>query len=154
MALATPTSSNDAALNEHLNITHDASIANLEQKSSEVQQQYLQEKAGLEYQKQRSAEVVQGTINAARENEALKAEADFRQAVENARAVENAVYQKLGSPPEGINYNRLTVCPWIYTRILSKLVNWFLKRETPISTPIPKKETTRICRCVSEKMAS
>ena len=85
MVVAPPNSSNDAALNEQLNITRDASIANLEQKSSEVQQQYRDETARIEDQKQRSAEVVQGTIDAARENEALKAEADFRQAVENGQ---------------------------------------------------------------------
>jgi hypothetical protein len=79
VSIATPSHANDAALNEQLNITRDASIANLEQKSSEVQQQYREEAAKIADQKQRSAEVVQGTINAARENDALKAEADFRQ---------------------------------------------------------------------------
>ena len=55
-----------------------------------------------------------GTINAARENEALKAEADFRQAVENGHAVENAVLEYINASPDGskhINYNRLTGVP-------------------------------------------
>jgi hypothetical protein len=114
MAIATPNSSNDAALNAQLDITRDASIANLEQKSSEVQQQYREEKARIEDQKQRSAEVVQGTIDAARQNDALKAEADFRQAVENGQAVENAVLEYINASPDGskrINYNRLTGVP-------------------------------------------
>jgi hypothetical protein len=114
MALATPNSSNDAALNAQLDITRDASIANLEQKSSEVQQQYRDEAAKIQDQKQRSAEVVQGTIDAARQNEALKAEADFRQAVENGHAVENAVLEYINASPDGskrINYNRLTGVP-------------------------------------------
>ena len=48
MALATPNSSNDAALNAQLDITRDASIANLEQKSSEVQQQYCRGNGQIE----------------------------------------------------------------------------------------------------------
>ena len=111
MVVALPNSSNDAALNAQLDITCDASIANLEQKSSEVQQQYRDEKARIEDQKQRSAEVVQSGINAALDNRAIAAEANFRQAVQNAQAVENAVFQKLGSPAEGINYNRLNGVP-------------------------------------------
>jgi len=115
MVVALPNSNNDVALNEHLNLTRDASIANLEQKSSEVQQQYRDEAARIADQKQRSAEVVQASIDAARENEALKAEADFRQAVENGHAVENAVLEYINAPPEGgpkrINYNRLTGVP-------------------------------------------
>ena len=114
MALASPNSSNDAALNEQLNITRDASIANLEQKSSEVQQQYRDEAAKIADQKQRSAEVIQGSIDAARANEALKAEADFKQAIENAKAVEEAVFEHINASPDGtkaINYNRLTGIP-------------------------------------------
>jgi hypothetical protein len=115
MAIATPNSSNDAALNAQLDITRDASIASLRQKSDEVQTQYRDEAAKITDQKQRSAEVVQGTINAARENEALKAEADWRQAVENATAVENAVMEYINAPADGspkrINYNRLTWVP-------------------------------------------
>jgi hypothetical protein len=114
MAIATPSPSNDAALNAQLDITRDASIANLSQKSEETQQQYREEAAKIADQKQRSAEVVQGTINAARENEALKAEADFRQAVENGQAVENAVLEYINASPDGskrINYNRLTGVP-------------------------------------------
>ena len=45
MAIATPSPSNDAALNAQLDITRDASIANLEQKSEEVRQQYRDEAA-------------------------------------------------------------------------------------------------------------
>jgi hypothetical protein len=114
MVVALPNSNNDAALNEQLNITRDASIANLEQKSSEVQQQYREEKARIADQKQRSAEVVQASIDAARENEALKAEADFKQAIENAKAVEEAVFEHINASPDGtkrINYNRLTGIP-------------------------------------------
>jgi hypothetical protein len=114
MVVALPNSNNDVALNEHLNLTRDASIANLEQKSSEVQQQYRDEAARIADQKQRSAEVVQASIDAARENEALKAEADFRQAVENGHAVENAVLEYINASPDGskrINYNRLTGVP-------------------------------------------
>ncbi len=115
MALATPSHSNDAALNAQLDITRDAEIANLAQKNSEVQQQYRDEKARLEDQKARSAEVVQGTIDAALENRALKAEADFRQAVTNAQAVETAVFEHINAGSNGsakpINYNRLTGVP-------------------------------------------
>jgi hypothetical protein len=50
MAIATPSPSNDAGLLEQLNITRDASIANLEQKSSEVQQQYREEAAKIQDQ--------------------------------------------------------------------------------------------------------
>jgi hypothetical protein len=98
-----------------LNITRDASIANLEQKSSEVQQQYRDEAAKIADQKQRSAEMVQSTIDAARENSAVKAEADFKQAIENARAVEEAVFEHINAPADGspkrLNYNRLTGIP-------------------------------------------
>jgi hypothetical protein len=114
MAIATPSPSNDAGLLEQLNITRDASIANLEQKSSEVQQQYREEAAKIQDQQKRSSEVVQGSINAARENEALKAEADFRQAVENGHAVENSVLEYINASPDGtkrINCNRLTGVP-------------------------------------------
>jgi hypothetical protein len=111
MAIATPSPANDATLNAQLEITRNAEIANLEQKSSEVRQQYLEGKALIESQKQRSAEVVQSSVNAARDNRALAAEANFRQAVKNAEAIENAVFQKLGSPAEGINYNRLNGVP-------------------------------------------
>jgi hypothetical protein len=115
MVVALPNSSNDAALNAQLDITRDASIANLEQKSSEVQQQYRDEKARIEDQKQRSADVVQSGINAELDNRAITAEANFRQAVKNAEAVENAVFQHLDAPPDGsrkvINYNRLNGVP-------------------------------------------
>jgi hypothetical protein len=111
MVVALPNSSNDAALNAQLDITRDASIANLRQKSDEVQTQYRDEAAKIQDQKQRSAEVVQSGINAALDNRAMAAEANFRQAVKNAEAVENAVFQKLGSPAEGINYNRLNGVP-------------------------------------------
>ena len=111
MALATPNSSNDAALNAQLDITRDASIANLRQKSDEVQTQYRDEAAKIAAQKQRSAEVVQSSINAALDNRAITAEANLRQAIENTQAVENAVYQQLGSPADGINYNRLNGVP-------------------------------------------
>ena len=115
MAIATPSLSNDAALNAQLDITRDASIANLEQKSSEVQQQYRDEAAKIADQKQRSAEVVQGTIDAALEARARNAEADFRQAVENAQAVEDAVFEHINASADGtpkrINYNRLTGVP-------------------------------------------
>jgi hypothetical protein len=115
MAIATPNSSNDAALNAQLDITRDASIANLEQKSSEVQQQYIAEKARIEDQKQRSAEVVQTSVNAALDNRAITAEADYQQAIQNAQAVETAAFQHLDTPPDGspkvFNYNHLNGLP-------------------------------------------
>jgi hypothetical protein len=111
MAISTPSPANDASLNEQLNITRDASIASLQQKSSEVQQQYAEEASRLQAQKQRAGELVTAEVNAALDNRAITAEANFRQAVKNAEAIENAVYQKLGSPAEGINYNRLNGVP-------------------------------------------
>ena len=92
MVMATPSPVNDAALNEQLNITRDASIANLEQKSSEVQQQYRDERALIENQKKQSAAVVRGTIDAARENAALRSEAEYNQAFKNFQAVEDLAY--------------------------------------------------------------
>jgi hypothetical protein len=59
--------------------------------------------------------MVQSTIDAARENSAVKAEADFKQAIENARAVEEAVFEHINAPADGspkrLNYNRLTGIP-------------------------------------------
>jgi hypothetical protein len=101
MVLATPNSSNDAALNEQLNITRDASIASLEQKSSEVQQQYRDEAAKIADMKQRSAEVVQGSIDAARENAALRSEAEYNQAFKNFQTVQDlAMRTSMANPRE------------------------------------------------------
>jgi hypothetical protein len=99
MAIATPSPSNDAALNAQLDITRNASIANLEQKSSEVQQQYREEKARIEDQKQRSAEVVQGTLDAARENAALRSEAEYNQAFKNFQATQDLAMRTSAANP-------------------------------------------------------
>ena len=88
-----------------------ADLQMVREKSDEVQTQYRDEAARIEDQKQRSAEMVQSTVNAAIDNRAVTAEANFRQAIQNAQAVENAVYQQLGSPADGINYNRLNGVP-------------------------------------------
>ena len=93
MAIATPSPANDAALNAQLDITRDASIANIERNPSEAQQQYRDEAAKIEDQKQRSAEVVQSNINAALDNRAITAEANYQQAIQNAQAVETAAFQ-------------------------------------------------------------
>jgi hypothetical protein len=99
MVMATPNSSNDAILNEHLNLTRDASIANLEQKSSEVQQEYRDEAAKIADQKQRSAEVVQGTLDAARENAALRSEAEYNQAFKNFQATQDLAMRTSAANP-------------------------------------------------------
>jgi hypothetical protein len=115
MAIATPSPANDAALNAQLDITRDASIANIRTQSEETRQQYRDEAARIESQKQRSAEVVQSNVNATLDNRAIAAEANFQQAIKNAEAVENAVFQHLDAPPDGspkvINYNRLNGVP-------------------------------------------
>jgi hypothetical protein len=115
MAVALPNSSNDAALNAQLDITRDASLATLRQKSDEVQTQYRDEAAKIEDQKQRSAEVVQSGINAALGNRAITAEANYQQAIQNAQAVETAAFQHLDTPPDGspkvFNYNHLNGLP-------------------------------------------
>jgi hypothetical protein len=108
MAIATPSPSNDAALNAQLDITRDASIANIRTQSEETRQQYRDEAARIESQKQRSAEVVESGINAALDNRAIAAEANYQQAIQNAQAVETAALQNL----EGsLNYNRLNGLP-------------------------------------------
>jgi hypothetical protein len=115
MALATPNSSNDAALNAQLDITRDASIANLRTQSEETRQQYRDEAARIESQKQRSAEVVQSNVNAALDNRALAAEANYQQAIQNAQAVETAAFEHLDTPPDGspkvFKYNHLNGLP-------------------------------------------
>ena len=82
-----------------MNITRDASIANLEQKSSEVQQQYRDERALIENQKKQSAEVVQGTIDAARENAALRSEAEYNQAFKNFQTVQDLALRTSAANP-------------------------------------------------------
>ena len=99
MALATPSPENDAALNAQLDITRDASIANLQQKSEETRQQYRDEAAKIQDQKQRSAEVVQGTINAARDNAALRSEAEYNQAFNNFQAVHDLAMRTSAANP-------------------------------------------------------
>ena len=99
MVVALPNSSNDAALNEHLNLTRDASLSNLRQKSDEVQTQYRDEAAKIQDQKQRSAEVVQGTIDAARENAALRSEAEYNQAFKNFQTVEELAMRASAANP-------------------------------------------------------
>jgi hypothetical protein len=148
MVVALPNSSNDAALNAQLDITRDASIANLEQKSSEVQTQYRDEAAKIQDQKQRSAEVVQSSVNAALDNRAITAEANFRQAMENAQAIENAVYQKLGSPAEGINYNRLNGVPLNLHADIVRTSQEVLKARDVYLETHPERGTTARCRFI------
>src|SRR5580692_5572039 len=101
MVVATSNPVNDAALAAQLEISRNAEIANLEQKSSSVQQQYREEKARIESDKQRSAEVVQGTIDAARENAALRSEAEYNQAFTNFQKVgELAMRASAANPRE------------------------------------------------------
>jgi hypothetical protein len=108
MAIATPSPANDAGLNAQLDITRDASIANIRTQSEETRQQYRDEAARIESQKQRSAEVVQSNVNAALDNRAIAAEANYQQAIHNAQAAETAAFQNL----EGsLNYNRLNGLP-------------------------------------------
>ena len=101
---------NDAALNAQLDITRDASIANIRTQSEETRQQYRDEAARIESQKQRSAEVVQSNINAALDNRAIAAEANYQQAIQNAQAVETAAFQNLEGP-KVFNYNHLNGLP-------------------------------------------
>jgi hypothetical protein len=108
MAIATPSPANDQALNAQLDITRDASIANLRTQSEETRQQYTAEANKIADQKHRSAEVVQSNVNAALDNRAIAAEANYQQAIHNAQAVETAALQNL----EGsLNYNRLNGLP-------------------------------------------
>jgi hypothetical protein len=115
MAIATPSPGNDAALNAQLDITRDASIANIRTQSEETRQQYRDEAARIESQKQRSAEVVQSNVNAALDNRAIAAEANYQQAIQNAQAVETAAFQNLDTPADGsskvFNYNHLNGLP-------------------------------------------
>ena len=110
MAIATPSPANDAALNAQLDITRDASIANIRTQSEETRQQYRDEAARIESQKQRSADVVQSNINAALDNRAIAAEANYQQAIHNAQAVETAAFQNLEGP-KVFNYNHLNGLP-------------------------------------------
>ena len=110
MAIATPSPSNDAALNAQLDITRDASIANIRTQSEETRQQYRDEAARIESQKQRSADVVESNINAALDNRAIAAEANYQQAIHNAQAVETAAFQNL-EPPKVFNYHHLSGLP-------------------------------------------
>jgi hypothetical protein len=110
MAIATPSPANDAALNAQLDITRGASLANIRTQSEETRQQYRDEAARIESQKQRSAEVVQSNINAALDNRALAAEANYQQAIQNAQAVETAAFQNLDGP-KVFNYNHLNGLP-------------------------------------------
>jgi hypothetical protein len=110
MAIATPSPANDAALNAQLDITRDASIANLRTQSEETRQQYRDEAARIESQKQRSADVVESNINAALDNRAIAAEANYQQAIHNAQAAETAAFQNLEGP-KVFNYNHLNGLP-------------------------------------------
>ena len=99
MVVALPNSSNDAALNAQLDITRDASIANLRQKSDEVQTQYRDEAAKIQDQKQRSAEVVQSSVNAALDNAALRSEAEYNQAFKNFQTVQDLAMRASAANP-------------------------------------------------------
>ena len=101
MAIATPSPANDAALNAQLDITRDASIANIRTQSEETRQQYRDEAARIADQKQRSAEVVQSNINAALDNAAVRSEAEYNQAFKNLQtAQELAVRTSAANPRE------------------------------------------------------
>src|SRR5579872_745266 len=97
--LATPSPSNDAALNAQLEITRDASIANLQQKSEEVRQQYRDEAAHIADQKQRSAEVVQSSLNAAVDNAAVRSEAEYNQAFKNLQTAQDLAMRTSAANP-------------------------------------------------------
>ena len=99
MSIATPSPSNDAALNAQLDITRDASIANLQQKSEEVRQQYRDEAAQIADQKQRSAEVVQSSVNAALDNTALRSEAEYSEAFKNLQTAQDLAMRTSAANP-------------------------------------------------------
>ena len=99
MAIATPNSSNDAILNEHLNLTRDASLANLRTQSEETRQQYIDQAALIADQKERSAEVVQGSLDAARENAALRSEAEYNQAFKNFQTTQDLAMRTSAANP-------------------------------------------------------
>ena len=99
MVMATPSPQNDAALAAQLEISRNAEIANLSQKSAETQQQYADEKARIEDQKRTSAEVVQGTLDAARENAALRSEAEYNQAFKNLQATQDLAMRTSAANP-------------------------------------------------------
>jgi hypothetical protein len=101
MAIATPSPANDAALNAQLDITRDASIANLRTQSEETRQQYTAEANKIADQKQRSAEVAQSNVNAALDNAAVRSEAEYNQAFKNLQtAQELAVRTSAANPRE------------------------------------------------------
>ncbi len=77
---------NDAALAAQLEITRDAAIANLQTKTEEVRQQYQDEASRIAAQKQQTAEVAQASLDAYKDNAALRAEADYNQAFKNLQA--------------------------------------------------------------------
>ena len=99
MVMATPSPVNDLELNAQLEISRNAEIANLQQKSSEVQQQYRDEAAKIQDQKQRSAEVVESSIHAARDNAALRSEAEYNQAFTNFQAVQDLAMRTSAANP-------------------------------------------------------
>jgi hypothetical protein len=90
MVMASPSPANDQELNEQLNASRDAAIDNLRDKSTETRQQYFDEIEKLEDQKRRSAEVVQTTIDSARENNARQTEAEYANALKNAQTAVNS----------------------------------------------------------------
>jgi hypothetical protein len=101
MSIATPSPANDAALNAQLDVTRDASLANLRQKSEDVQSQFREEAAKIADQKQRSAEVVQTSVNAALDNAALRSEAEYNQAFKNLQTAEElAMRTSVANPRE------------------------------------------------------
>ena len=99
MALATPSPSNDAALNAQLDITRDASIANLQQKSEEVRQEYRDEAAKIIEHKRLSAEVVQSNVNAALDNAAVRSDAEYNQAFKNLQTVQDLAMRTSAANP-------------------------------------------------------
>ncbi len=99
MAIATPSPSNDAELNAQLDITRDASLANLRTQSEETRQQYRDEAAKIADQKQRSAELVQSNVNAALDNAAVRSEAEYNQAFKNLQAAQDLAMRTSAANP-------------------------------------------------------
>ena len=99
MAIATPSPANDASLNEQLNITRDAAVANLRTQSEETRQEYAEQAAKIADMKERSAAVVQGTIDAARDNAALRSEAEYNQAFKNFQATQDLAMRTSAANP-------------------------------------------------------
>ena len=136
MAIATPSPAMMRVLNEHLNITRDAAVANLRTQSEETRQQYRDEAAKIADQKERSAEVVQGTIDAARDNAALRSEAEYNQAFKNFQAVEDLAMRTSAANP------RETRLPLELHRQVVESTHKFLSAQSDYVTTHPERRRT------------